>query len=363
MDNDNQDIPRLRIVHIISGDRWAGAEVQAYTLLSELAKSHDVFAIILNDGELANKLKDIGITVKIFDETHLSSVSLFFKIRSALYNIKPDVVHTHRQKENILGSFANKVSVRARCVRTVHGAPEFKVKGLQYIHVWLDRFCANHLQDVSIAVSEELKSTLQNTLGYSGKVIHVNNGLDPNEVTANLTIPAFKEGYPGYKHLGIVGRLEEVKRVDIFLAMAEHLLGKNSNKKLLFHVFGDGAKRELLENQAMQLEISKHICFHGHTQDIRSAINNLDVIIMCSDHEGLPMTALECLALKKPIVAHAVGGLIPLLSSYPDLLVHSHTPEAYANQVELVLSNLVSTEYPDSFHIQQTCKKTVNTYL
>ena len=43
------------ICHVISGDRWAGAEVQAATLIRALCRNADlrVSAIVLNEGRLA----------------------------------------------------------------------------------------------------------------------------------------------------------------------------------------------------------------------------------------------------------------------------------------------------------------------
>lgn len=116
----------MRIVHIASGDKWAGAEVQLLTLASNQALTEDVHVIVLNAGDLEQRLKQKGIDVAVFDETKFSFADLFRKIRRHLTLLKPNIVHTHRQKENILGSLASFFVRDAVCVRTVHGAPEFK---------------------------------------------------------------------------------------------------------------------------------------------------------------------------------------------------------------------------------------------
>ena len=53
----------MKVLHIASGDLWAGAEKQLYTLLLALRQSgqHQVMAIILNPGTLADKIREAGI--------------------------------------------------------------------------------------------------------------------------------------------------------------------------------------------------------------------------------------------------------------------------------------------------------------
>jgi glycosyltransferase involved in cell wall biosynthesis len=53
---------------------------------------------------------------------------------------------------------------------------------------------------------------------------------------------------------------------------------------------------------------------------------------MTSDHEGLPMILLEAMALKVPVVAHAVGGIPNLLAQGEcGLLVEEHAAQGYAD--------------------------------
>ena len=117
---------RIDVLHLASGDRWAGAEVQLFTLLSQLRQNDGVQprAVLLNEGELAQRLRAIDVPVDVLDESRLSSGAIARELIALLRKYRPHILHTHRQKENILGSIANAVSVRARSVRTVHGAEE-----------------------------------------------------------------------------------------------------------------------------------------------------------------------------------------------------------------------------------------------
>jgi len=355
---------RLCIVHIISGDRWAGAEVQAYTLLCELHKSHEVHALILNEGELTKRLRKKGVSVRVFDESTLSSWQIFKSLCTALKELQPQVVHTHRQKENILGSIANSITANARSVRTVHGAPEFAATGMGKLQVWLDKACGNHLQHAIIAVSDDLHQKLIPVFGKANKLHTVYNGIDPDEVRCDLHTPDFKTQKPDDVHIGIVGRLETVKRVDIFLHMAAQLITHHNHIPWQFHIFGDGKLEAELKNMSQSLNIDPQLTFHGHRSDIRSCINSLSAVVMCSDHEGLPMTALECLALGTPMLAHRVGGLAQVLTDLPNRTTKQHSPEGYAKLVLEMLDTPTSeNSLPTKYCIQQTAIDTSNHYL
>jgi len=330
MDDKNQAPPRLRIVHIISGDRWAGAEVQAFTLLTSLVKKHDVYALLMNHGELASRLKKENVNVKIFDESSLSTLEIFRSLLKTLKDIKPHIVHTHRQKENVLGSIANKLTINAPCVRTVHGSQENKPNAKGYVQFLLHGFCVRFLINKSIAVSsvlaEELKSKYANS-----SIVTIHNGIDTDNLALNTNFDTTP--FENTINIGIVGRLDPVKRMDIFLNAAKQLVTKYPTINWAFHIFGEGKLEQSLKNLAVALKIENKTTFHGHRMDIHNCIANMRLIVFCSDHEGTPMAALESLSLGVPVIAHNVGGLSGLLSNYRHLLVDEHTADGYANKI------------------------------
>lgn len=347
-------------MHIISGDLWAGAEAQAFTLLKQLHTSTQLYIVLMNDGELAERLRTAGISIIVLPESKLNSFQILVKLIRIIREFKADIIHTHRQKENILGNIANLIAqplprTRAKSIRTAHGAPEFAPKGKQKIQVWLDQFVGKHLQQAIIAVSQELAEKLKAI--YSTNKIHVvYNGADVDALNAQADVADFKRTNPTTKHIGIIGRLEPVKRIDIFLAMAAELIATApSSYAMNFHVIGDGKLRADMEKLTKDLGIEGKVTFHGHRQDMPSCIKSLDCIVMCSDHEGTPMTALEAMVLGTPMVAHSVGGLKELLANYPyHFLTESHTASSYAN---LVRDALALTEYEHSYPSKITAQK------
>jgi L-malate glycosyltransferase len=306
----------LKILHIASGDLWAGAEVQLYNLLCALRDNDGVTvaAALLNDGELAQRLREQGIEVHVFPESALGGLAILRGLRGLLRTWRPDIVHTHRHKENILGSLANLCAGRAPCVRTVHGAPESAPRGLlRRLPAALDRWCGRHLQQRSIAVTRELADKLA-AHQPRARIAVIENGIDP------MAVAAAAQAEPGLfaqgrTHIGIAGRLARVKRVDLFLEMAALLRQREPEgpRRWQFHIFGDGPLRAELERQAQSLGLGGHVVFHGHRIDIAACIRGLDILVMCSDHEGLPMILLEAMSIGTTIVGNSTGGITELL--------------------------------------------------
>lgn len=332
----------LRVLHIISGDLWAGAESQAFTLLKHLHSSVSLHVVLMNKGELMTRLEAEHIPVTLIPESELSSFKIFIRLIQVIRKFKPDVLHTHRQKENILGSFANLFAFmpfkkRSPSVRTAHGAPEFSPKGKQKIQVALNNWTGNYLQQAIIAVSSELAEKLK-SLYPTNKIHVIPNGVDREALQTQASTADFRQQAPNHKHIGIIGRIEPVKRIDIFIEMANLLLkDKTLPQPLRFHIIGDGSLRSTMEERVNQLKLEEHVYFHGHRKDMAACINSLDAIVMCSDHEGTPMTALEALALGTPLIAHKTGGLIDVLNNDSSHLVSNHCGEGYAEAVYVIL--------------------------
>lgn len=138
----------LRVVHLASGDLWAGAEVQLYNLVLELHVRSDIYlkVVLFNYGVLENRLRGAGVRTTVFDEMTLGGLRLLRLLTSFLRRHRPHVLHTHRMKENVLGTLASLVCAGTHSIRTVHGAPEHNTSVLQLcknIPVHLDWLCAS----------------------------------------------------------------------------------------------------------------------------------------------------------------------------------------------------------------------------
>ena len=90
----------------------------------------------------------------------------------------------------------------------------------------------------------------------------------------------------------------------------------------------------MLRKRCESLGIAKHVQFQGHVKDTASLYAASDVLLMTSKFEGTPLTILEAMAMRLPIVAPQLDGIGEILKDGVDgLLIDSHEPVRYADAV------------------------------
>jgi len=106
--------------------------------------------------------------------------------------------------------------------------------------------------------------------------------------------------------IGFVGRLEDQKGLPFLLKAAERL--NRDFKGLKFMLVGSGSREESLKAEATALGI-RNIIFAGFESDVSRYLKAFDVFVLPSLFEGLPISLLEAMASRLPVVASRVGGV------------------------------------------------------
>jgi L-malate glycosyltransferase len=327
---------RVEVCHVASGDRWAGAEVQLATLLKALARRKDlgVSAIFLNEGRLAEEARQCGMDISVVPESQCSFFQILSKAARFLNGRKVQILHSHRYKENLLAALlARRCGVRFH-VCSSHGAPEPFTGWQGYkqgLTQALDRLVTRYSTDSVVSVSEELRRQLTRYLP-ANKVVTIYNGVDARNVFSTLTVSEAKQrlGVPAdCWAIGTAGRLDPVKRLDIFLAAAQQIATSKPNTR--FVIAGEGKEESSLRALARALGVQDRVLFLGHRSDIYDVLRAMDIFVLCSDHEGLPMALLEALYLSVPVVARPVGGVAEVVhDGVNGIWVGSSEPSALA---------------------------------
>lgn len=300
------------MVHIASGDLWAGAEVMLFNLLraQQRIETLQPCLIALNEGELTRRAREAGVAVSVISESSYNGLQLIRKCRSELLRITPQIIHTHRIKEDVLGSVASIGIKGARVIRTVHGVDEAQMRTrtlARRLSRILHRTCVRLRVARTVAVSESMRRELASR--FPRRVVaYVANGIE---------IPTLRDSKPKPRRpvcVGFVGRLVPVKRVDIFLRAAA-ILNERAPGIFVFKIFGDGPEESALRALAAELNLLGNVAFEGFVLNIAETIAALDMLLLTSDSEGLPMVILEAMALGVPVVASAVGEIPEVLAN------------------------------------------------
>ncbi|OPL13842.1 MAG: hypothetical protein AVO38_12790 [delta proteobacterium ML8_D] len=321
----------VNVCHIISGDLWAGAESQAYTLIVGLFKAKGISpnVIVFNDGILLKKLMASGIRVDLISEKSNNLAKMVWRIYNILRSTGVEILHTHGYKETFLGGLAARLCNAKSIVRTHHGKGVMDA-GLK--HRLIEKLNAVCFMDRAIAVSEDLKAFLISKNFKESIITVIHNGILADEVCPRREgsdIRAELNIEDDTIVIGTVGRLVGVKGHKYFLEGAKEILAQNEN--VVFVVAGDGPLFHELETEVKKLGITKNVRLIGFREDVFDIINIFDIFALTSLHEGVPMVLLEAMLLGKAIVATRVGGIPEIISdSRNGLLTPPMDSEAFA---------------------------------
>jgi len=330
---------RISICHVVAADMWAGAEAQIAMLLAELSRDQELSlcAIALGEGRLADELRACSIELKVIPQSHGRFIGCYRQACDLLRGRDVQIIHSHKSKENILALLLAKRFGIRHIVRTQHGLPEPKTLKDRAVYS-LDRMTSSSVRRV-ICVSSDLRKHLGHYAGPS-KIEIIRNAINLAQVQSTLSREAAKRslGIPEQTPLiGTAARLEPVKRLDLFLAAAQHISAKcicSGLRNPFFVVAGEGSERNRMEQLISGTALEKQIRFLGHRDDVYDIIRAMDLLLITSDHEGLPTVLLEAMALGTPVVSRKVGGI----------------PEVIDDQVNGVL-----IDSSDAERIAQTC--------
>lgn len=218
-----------------------------------------------------------------------------------------DVVHAHQRTALFYGLLAGLLHVTP-LVYTEHGP--FQGRGPSRKTKVFNRLLGRRARRIT-AVAEDVKRRLVQEEGFNPLHIEVvPNGVDLGRF-ANLVSREVARARHGLSPqaciLGTVGRLVPVKNHALLLHVIARLRTRVPDARLV--VVGDGPERPSLEALARRLDLADRVHFLGECRNIETLLPAFDVFCHPSLAEGIPLTLLEAMAARVPIVATAVGGI------------------------------------------------------
>ena len=129
-----------------------------------------------------------------------------------------------------------------------------------------------------------------------------------------------------------IARIADPKRLDLFLSIAKKF--ENDDYKF---VWIGGSTTKTLEEIHSLYDVPKNAFLAGDIPNASSLIHLCDIFILLSDFEGLPITIIEAMSKKKPIVASNVGGIPEVVNANNGALIN--TIDEAIEFIQTVLQN------------------------
>lgn len=284
-------------------------------LARELAREPDVEQRLVTKraSELARRAAAAGVTVREVPWAMGLDPRASWRIAVEALAWPPDVIHAHNAHAVTLAVWARRFLGLAG-----RGPPPLpRLVATRRVVFPVGRRSALRYADSVIAISEAARATLL-AAGFPPEEVRVvRSGIDPDEIRRAAAPPlAIREslGLPeGTLLVANVAALERPKDQRTLL-LAAHT-ARSSCPDLHWIIAGDGPERGALDVEVRRLGLVDRVHLLGHVVRADALLAESDVVVMSSRAEGLGTVVLHALALGKPVVATAAGGLPEIVPS------------------------------------------------
>ena len=333
----------LKILQMRSSIGFFGAE----NVIIELGKEFKSRRIICYIGVIQNTNKNSKYLSEIANTSSLPNVLFpgtspfsFLTLYSILNFVKKhqiSIIHSHGYKANLY-AFLIKLITRVPAIATCHPWTEINYNKKALLYKLFDLKILSAFNKL-IAVSENVKLELLKKVNKK-EILLIANGIDVKRFSCKIN-PDISKLFKVGKNLaviGTVGRLVEEKGY-IYLIDAAIMLIK-FYPDLLFLFIGDGPLLSELNYKVERHQLGNKIKFLGVRNNIPQLLSAIDIFVLPSLSEGMPMALLEAMAAGKAVVATNVGDIPKIIIHKKNgLLVSPANTSELVSSISLLLKN------------------------
>jgi glycosyltransferase involved in cell wall biosynthesis len=318
----------IRVLHVIARLNVGGPARILPHVLHDLRRSG--VSVLLASGsvepgeaDMSDLAKRLGIPTATVPQMRrslspLSDLRAYRRVRSLIRSFRPDVVHTHTAKAGALGRRAAWAEGTDLIVHTYHGHvfDGYFDPIRTRLFLGIERRLASVTHRICVLSRQQKRELLERyRIGTEDRYAVIPPGVAPVERdgdrdgSESAPLPL---GWEGRTVVGIVGRIVPVKNHGLFLDAARRIL--NSAPETRFLVVGDGPLRGALESRVRREGWSDAIRFLGWRRDLARLYEVMDIVILTSKNEGVPVSLLEAMEFGIPVVSTDVGGVADFVS-------------------------------------------------
>lgn len=339
----------MRVLQVDSGREWRGGQNQVRLLCRELARESEIEQVLVTrqDGELARRAAGAGVTVAGTAWEIGLDPRAWWQLRRTIASFEPDVIHVH-------DSHALTLAATVALGRTLVAT--------RRVDFHVGRFGAWRRPDRIIAVSEAVKRILVGDGVAADAITVVPDGIDPEEIRQAATPPLDMRAQLRLspKALLAVNAAALVDHKDQKTLIRAAHIARPLEPQLHWVIAGEGPQRDALAAEITRLDLHGRVHLVGWIDRIEALIAEASVFVMSSKLEGLGSVILNALALGRPVVATAAGGIPEILPA--EVLVPAGSADALAQKVLAVLHDPKSVPFPPRFTARSMAGQVLDVY-
>jgi len=314
-----------------------GAETVIFNIAKNLDRNQYVPRVgLFCDGWFAGHLAENGILVDIIPSKRAWDVSFLLKIIKYCKKHKIDLIHAHLPGANFYGSLAGRI-LGIPVICTFHNEiliPGF-VERFTAIKYFVIRNCAAKF--VMVAKYMQAGYLTKARLPVE-KIVTIYNGVPDGKDYNPFDIEAFRKAIDyreGDVLIANVANFRRPKGHHVIVDAAAIVKQKAPQAKiLLIGDEGDGSIKSQTESRIKELQLDSNVKILGFRSDVYHILRNIDIFMLASTSEGLPISVVEAMMAAKPIIATDVGGLSEIVIDGDNgCLVKPNNPNSLAEKI------------------------------
>jgi len=370
---------KLRVLEMIDNPFLGGGQIHLLSLARGLDK--DRFEVVI--GAQGGGPLEAAARAGGFEFVPLAIAKKFGRgtvkaVAAQLEENRIDILHTHGGVAGLFGRRAARRAGTPVVIHTIHGIHYLHYRNplLRFLYVLLERHLSRRTDAVVFVSEADFRAGKKWKLAAPDRSRIIRNGADLSrrgrdlrtalrtaklKASIGLTPPV----------VGTIARLHRQKGVEFFLRAAKSIHGAHPEARVV--VIGGGPQEKRLRREAEKSGLGRAFLILGERNEARELLSLIDIFVLPSLWEGLPLVLLEAASLGKAIVATDIDGIREVIrDGETGLLVPPANPNRLAEAVIRLLDDRALAakfgerarrEIPPLFTLADMIEKTGRLYL
>lgn len=325
----------MRIKFFIRDLKIEGVQVVTVRLAKILAQhGHEIEILTLFDDQHLEVPTNIQVTSLFANQSAKNLkkeyLSIFRQWYQQHYSSFDWLIASHGETSKVISRFDDR-----KCIQYIHNSDEYTYGKKSIARKWRYRYKQRKLLKNKhvLCVSDSIHHFMANEV--NAKALSINTLYNPFDIEfikkqAQESIRPIADQY-----IIFVGRLSIQKRVDRLLRAFSFI--KDKSIKLV--IMGEGEEEPFLRCLTQELNLQDRVQFHPFVKNPFPYIHNARMLLLTSDHEGLPTVIIEALTCQTTVVSTDCpsGPNEIMTNGFEKGLVDSYCPEKIANTIDQML--------------------------
>lgn len=334
----------IRILQVIGSLNSGGSQSMIMNIYRNIDRKKIQFDFIIHKKDevsYSEEIRRLGGKIYVLPQYKVYNVFSFKKAWNNFFKKHPEykVIHGHVRST---ASIYLKIAKKYGLYTIAHSHSTSSGKGISAIIKNILQYRIRYVADYFIGCSKESAEWLfGKKIANSDRCTILNNAIDTkkylyNENTREKLRKEFnikKED----KLIGNVGRFSYVKNHKFLIQIFEEICKKSNNYKLI--LIGDGKLREEIEELVKRKKLEDKVIFTGVRKNINEILQAIDIIVMPSIYEGLPVALVEAQSASLPcLITDTITDEVDITELiYREKL--REEPNVWANDIVDILNN------------------------